>query len=714
MPTVPIVETKFETRALPAVTSGARISAPQVGAPQMRAPQLSLPAMHYNTAGVEASNRLARTVADTTFDLAMESKKRADRIVLQEARRNLSTWEETAIFDPNNGALTKRGKDAFTLPDTVMADYDKNSQKIFDSLANDQQREVFSEMAYERRSTINRTIQRHTRTEMDNFEKTNAAAGIAAEQNRGILYGTQNPDVMENSIKTAQDIYYAYAKSKGAPDEVIRNQLQDIESKTVMGVLTSKAESSPKDAIEFYKAALPRLAADDLLKAQNLMKPVERKYKAQTVAAQALNTSTPKIARNDIIDYVMNDIEGGDKVVSDGGGVAKFGVNSKAHPNVDVPNLTPEEARSFYQQEYWDQIGADKMPADMRLVAFDTVVNHGLGKGKELIAEANGDARKLIELRQAEYTRLVKADPEKYGPNADGWMNRLAKVQSQVDMMRGKLPSALEVANRIDGMTDDPDVATDAKSLALKNLKAVEADRKASHLQANQEAFDYVRAGREVPASVEARMSSKDIAAMRRGAPLNPQIYESLRADILAGKEVQLADHIWSLGGKYDDLVKLQQDPNKQTNARKVDDVIKNSTRILLGRPTPKSPEDFENIENFRRSVDQEIKTIEASGKKASADEVEKITDRLLLKVDPEGWGSSKRMFEMKPGDKYEIDGVPSDRKLIIGGKEVDYQTVIKNVTSFLESKNVRVTQESIAETYAALVKKNLIVEQYQ
>lgn len=125
------------------------------------------------------------------------------------------------------------------------------------------------------------------------------------------------------------------------------------------------------------------------------------------------------------INYVIDNFEGTATVAHDGNkGTSKFGINQTANPDLDVSNLTKADAVKAYKSRYWDAIGADSLPDDMRLPAFDTAVNFGVPKAQDMIAQANGDPAKLVELRKAERARLIAADPETYGKYAKSWESR--------------------------------------------------------------------------------------------------------------------------------------------------------------------------------------------------------------------------------------------------------------------------------------------------
>lgn len=117
---------------------------------------------------------------------------------------------------------------------------------------------------------------------------------------------------------------------------------------------------------------------------------------------------------------------------ADRGGATNFGISSKAHPDVDVKKLTKAKAADIYKREYWDAIGADTLPEDMRLAAFDAAVQHGAPKARQLIEASGGDTSKLIADRDALYRNIVANDPSQ-AKFAKGWSNRLDKVQASTD-----------------------------------------------------------------------------------------------------------------------------------------------------------------------------------------------------------------------------------------------------------------------------------------
>ncbi len=49
----------------------------------------------------------------------------------------------------------------------------------------------------------------------------------------------------------------------------------------------------------------------------------------------------------------------------DPGGETKYGISKRAHPEVDIKNLTVAQAGEIYKREYWDSIGLDSIAGKM-------------------------------------------------------------------------------------------------------------------------------------------------------------------------------------------------------------------------------------------------------------------------------------------------------------------------------------------------------------
>lgn len=65
---------------------------------------------------------------------------------------------------------------------------------------------------------------------------------------------------------------------------------------------------------------------------------------------------------------------------NDPGGLTNFGISKKAYPNVDIRNLSVEQASDIYRRDYWNACRCDEFPGLWAIAIFDMAVNQGVGK----------------------------------------------------------------------------------------------------------------------------------------------------------------------------------------------------------------------------------------------------------------------------------------------------------------------------------------------
>jgi lysozyme family protein len=74
------------------------------------------------------------------------------------------------------------------------------------------------------------------------------------------------------------------------------------------------------------------------------------------------------------VEFLIEKLEGGAKIITDTGGLTKYGISQKGNPSVDIANLTKNDAIQIYREKYWNEF-IEKLPAKTAFVYFDTLVN---------------------------------------------------------------------------------------------------------------------------------------------------------------------------------------------------------------------------------------------------------------------------------------------------------------------------------------------------
>ncbi len=55
----------------------------------------------------------------------------------------------------------------------------------------------------------------------------------------------------------------------------------------------------------------------------------------------------------------------------------KFGISAAAYPDLDIANLTLDDAKAIYQRDHWQHVAGDRLPGPLALLVFDASINNG-------------------------------------------------------------------------------------------------------------------------------------------------------------------------------------------------------------------------------------------------------------------------------------------------------------------------------------------------
>lgn len=66
----------------------------------------------------------------------------------------------------------------------------------------------------------------------------------------------------------------------------------------------------------------------------------------------------------------------------------KYGISAMSYPNLDIENLTLEQAQSIYFEDFWTGNGIDLLPKAMQYQMFDASINHGYRNAAKMLQKA--------------------------------------------------------------------------------------------------------------------------------------------------------------------------------------------------------------------------------------------------------------------------------------------------------------------------------------
>ena len=123
----------------------------------------------------------------------------------------------------------------------------------------------------------------------------------------------------------------------------------------------------------------------------------------------------------------------------------KFGVSAASYHDIDIVNLTIEEAKEIYRRDWWEKFGLERFGKAAAFQLFDAGMNHGMFRANQMFQRALGvnddgviGEETLFALRWTsdKHDLLLRflAERIEYFVNAEswdhysrGWMRRVAK-----------------------------------------------------------------------------------------------------------------------------------------------------------------------------------------------------------------------------------------------------------------------------------------------
>ena len=100
----------------------------------------------------------------------------------------------------------------------------------------------------------------------------------------------------------------------------------------------------------------------------------------------------------EIIEKVLEHEGGYVNDPKDLGGETKYGITKRFYPDVDIKNLTIEQAVEIYKKDYWDKNKVESLPQNLWHIYFDMCVNMGKRTAVKVLQRAANNKGRDIEV----------------------------------------------------------------------------------------------------------------------------------------------------------------------------------------------------------------------------------------------------------------------------------------------------------------------------
>jgi lysozyme family protein len=634
-----------------------RFDTPQVESNAQPAVAMQAPRGHNFAIDQAAeSNKAMRGAGNLASQMSMDMAQSANLLRVDEATNQAKEAYFRLSYDKDAGFTNVRGKDAVErssgkgLADEYAETYKEQISKISAGLGNDVQRQAFARRANDMASSLYGSAIKHEaeqgRVWADGVDESSVKLKLGE-----IGFNSANPakvaqlieggkDEQGNPVPGIRQHIQRIADRNGKPAEWVDEKVRGMVSGAHKEIILRTMDKSPTAALAYLNNNLEAVG-DHVVELQRTLRVAVDREQGNLKGEAIFSASAPFGSTFDSIADKVLKIEGGYVANDAGKGETNHGINKTANPDVDIKGLTPAKAKALDKERYWNAIGGDALPPEIRAVAFDAAVNHGPSKANKMIAEAAGDPKRLIELRRTEYARLISENPGKYGQYEKSWNNRLNQLSASLSGERSK-SAMLEQANQI----EDPEQRNIATARINHLAQTEELAKKEAYAnnfnQAQEIAFAKPGGWADIPPMAWAQLKKEDQAKL---------MVQPKRSDPDTLLKLMETPSEWRKGNieKYrsllseSDYIKFHADGNGPTGEQKIlaatidNDQFQNEmnraglNKMLLAK---KDSVEHQQLIDLRAKYEQVISAEQqARGRQLSMDEKNALLTRMIKPV---------------------------------------------------------------------------------
>lgn len=225
---------------------------PRLAAPQVDLAPLPGPSIAQTGAG-QALAQAGASIAKSAEAVYTQARERATQVALLDAENQLAAFETQRLYDPRDGALAKKGKDAFDLAAGIRADYARLAGDLERGLGTPEARTRFRALAQSRGVQIDRTVQRHVAQELTAYDTAATTAALANAQNAAAMNYTM-PDRIAAEAGRVRTIVVEHGRRQGLPAEAVQQGLATETSTLHVGVLNRMLAAGEDRLASIYYA----------------------------------------------------------------------------------------------------------------------------------------------------------------------------------------------------------------------------------------------------------------------------------------------------------------------------------------------------------------------------------------------------------------------------------------------------------------------------
>lgn len=236
----------------------------------------------------DVGGALARQGLGILANIEAQERRHADQVARLKWQQAFSEFETTQINDPEQGALSRRGEAAFSLPEEVDEAFNKLASNLAAELGTDEQRVAFEQDRLTFHTQIALTVRRHVRNEMQTYEANLLNSRVENAKNAAIA---NSDDIVRISqeLRAGVTALETHGRNVGLSDEQVEEQVGAFRTQVHAGVIGRMvANGKDRTARVYYDEVKDQIDGDARARIEEALNEGTNRRIAQEAVEQIL------------------------------------------------------------------------------------------------------------------------------------------------------------------------------------------------------------------------------------------------------------------------------------------------------------------------------------------------------------------------------------------------------------------------------------------
>lgn len=244
---------------------------PVLSTPNVSTRPLEAPRVGTDTFGGAPAVPDASGLTDAVHDIYQEQKRKTDQVAVLSAAGQVSGLENSLATH----ARTQMGTNAYALPDTVSAEWQKHIADIGNGLNNDEQRLAFNNVVQSHWNSLDEIVQNHVADQHKVVDKE-ATDGYMANEADAAISNYTNPLRVGEAIANQAAAIRGYGERNGQDPAYIQAHVAEMTSKMHVAVIDRMLANvsdgeQPQMAKSYYDAFKSQIVGPEAARVDSLI-----------------------------------------------------------------------------------------------------------------------------------------------------------------------------------------------------------------------------------------------------------------------------------------------------------------------------------------------------------------------------------------------------------------------------------------------------------